>query len=380
LITRLFAYGTLLPGLAPTAMQEVVERMRPVGPAAVRGRLFDLGPYPGLVLDVAAGAVHGQLLDVPDDPELWLRMDAYEGFVPDDPARSLFRRVMCRATFADGSDTIDCWVYVYNGNLAGARQVTDGIWRPHRSAAEQGKETRPVKSRRPIIGVTLDYSHEHRDRYMLPQDYASSIERAGGLPLAIPFKTDLSLIPEIVDALDGVLFTGGDDLDPALYGETWHPNAEHLDPARQHFELALMAEVERRRIPALGVCLGSQLMNVYRGGSLIQFLPEVERPDALEHRKLDDPARRHAVRIEPDTVLGSAIGRPEILANTRHKQSVKRLGRGLRVNATAPDGVIEGFEDPSMPLFLAVQWHPENLSTQPEHLAPFKLLVERARG
>jgi gamma-glutamylcyclotransferase (GGCT)/AIG2-like uncharacterized protein YtfP len=76
LTTRLFAYGTLLPGLAPTAMREVVERMRPVGPAAVRGRLFDLGPYPGLVLGAADGEVHGQLLEVPDDPELWLRMDA----------------------------------------------------------------------------------------------------------------------------------------------------------------------------------------------------------------------------------------------------------------------------------------------------------------
>ena len=87
-----------------------------------------------------------------------------------------------------------------------------------------------MTSRRPIIGVTLDYSSEHRDRYMLPQDYASSIERAGGLPLAIPFKTDLSLVPEIVDALDGVLFTGGDDLDPALYGEAWHPSASKSTP------------------------------------------------------------------------------------------------------------------------------------------------------
>ena len=85
MITRLFAYGTLLPGLAPTAMREVVERMRPVGLAAVRGRLFDLGPYPGLVLDAVAGSVQGQLLEVPDEPELWLRMDAYEGFVPEDP-------------------------------------------------------------------------------------------------------------------------------------------------------------------------------------------------------------------------------------------------------------------------------------------------------
>src|SRR4051812_49218054 len=286
-------------------MRDVVERMRPIAAATVAGRLYDLGPYPGLVIGSdREERVRGQLLDVPDDPELWLRVDAYEGFVPDDPARSLFRRVSCRAELADGSDAVECWVYVYNGDLAGARQVADGVWRPHEGAEPHGRETRPVTSRRPIIGLTLDYSPEHRDRYMLPQDYASSIERAGGLPLAIPFKTDLSLIPEIVNALDGVLFTGGDDLDPALYGETWHPHAEHLDPARQRFELALLAEVERRRTPALGVCLGSQLMNVYRGGSLIQFLPDADHPGALEHRKLDDPGRRHPVRIEPQSVLG----------------------------------------------------------------------------
>src|SRR3712207_9552495 len=91
--------------------------------------------------------------------------------------------------------------------------------------------------------------------------------------------------------------SGGDDLDPALYGETYHPQAEPINPDRQRFELALIAEVERRRMPALGVCLGSQLMNVHRGGSLIQFLPEGDRDAALEHRKAGDDGRRHTVQL-----------------------------------------------------------------------------------
>jgi putative glutamine amidotransferase len=166
-----------------------------------------------------------------------------------------------------------------------------------------------------------------------------------------------------------------------LYGDTsgYHPKAEPIDPARQRFELALLAEVERRRVPALGVCLGSQLMNVHRGGSLHQFLPDLPRDGALEHRRLSDDGRRHPVRIEPGTVLFKAIGEEQIVANTRHKQAIKTVGKGLRVTARAPDGVVEAIEDPSMPLYLAVQWHPENLSDHPEHLAPFKLLVETAR-
>lgn len=230
---------------------------------------------------------------------------------------------------------------------------------------------------RPIIGVTMDYG-ERPNQYMLTYPYATSIERAGGLPWPLPFKTDLALIPELVDRLDGIIFSGGDDLDPSLYGEALHPKAEPIDPDRQQFELALIAEVERRRMPALGICLGCQLMNVHRGGSLIQFLPENERPEALEHRKLGDDGRRHAVRLEPDSVLARAVGSGQIVVNTRHKQSIARAGKGLRVIATAPDGVVEAIEDPSHPFFMAVQWHPENLSDQPEHLAPFRLLVNSA--
>jgi putative glutamine amidotransferase len=362
-------------------MRDVVERMRSVGAAKVRGRLYDLGAYPGIVLDAGAGEVTGQVLELPHDADALLRLDAYEGFAPDDPARSLFRRVQCRAEL-DSGRVCECGVYVYNGEVAESRLIAAGVWQPRtvlglpQQPDEQELEAM-TQHRRPVIGVTLG-TVDGKPRYELPFDYTTSIERAGGIPLAIPYRTDLSLIPEIVDLFDGMLFTGGNDLDPALYGETYHPRAEPVDPDRQRFELALLAEVERRRTPALGVCLGSQLMNVHRGGSLIQFLPEHARDGAIEHRMAGDDGRRHVIRIEPGTVLGGAIGKGQIVANTRHKQAISRVGRGLRVNATAPDGVVEGVEDPSMPLFLAVQWHPENLSEQPEHLAPFKLLVEKA--
>jgi putative glutamine amidotransferase len=231
--------------------------------------------------------------------------------------------------------------------------------------------------KRPVIGITLD-QHDDADKYESPFSYAKAVELAGGLPLLIPYQTDLSLIPQIVDQFDGILFSGGNDLDPALYGQEWHPKAQRIDPARQKFELALLAEVERRRTPILGVCLGSQIMNVYRGGSLHQFIPDVHQ--SIEHRKIGENLTRHAVNLDANSQIARAIGKTEISANTYHKQSVDKLGRGLKVIATAPDGVIEGFEDPSFPLFAAVQWHPERLTNEPEHLAPFKLLVETARS
>ena len=231
---------------------------------------------------------------------------------------------------------------------------------------------------RPLIGITID-SHDDGDKYESPMSYARAVELAGGLPFLLPYMTDVSLIPQYVDALDGILFAGGNDLDPAVYGQSWHPKAEPIDPARQKFETALIAEVEKRKLPALGDCLGSQLMNVYRGGSLHQFLPDVDRAAAIEHRRVGEQSSRHAVSVDTSSKLGHAIGAANVSVNTFHKQSASKLGRGLKVIATAPDGVIEGFEDPSFPLFAAVQWHPERLVEEPEHLGVFKLLVETAR-
>jgi putative glutamine amidotransferase len=234
--------------------------------------------------------------------------------------------------------------------------------------------------KRPTIGITVDYSDENRDKYELTMYYARAIEQAGGLPVMLPFAVDLSLVPQYVDLCDGILMAGGCDLNPKAYGEEWHPNAQQLDPRREAFEMALLAEIDRRRKPVLGICLGSQMMNVHRGGSLIQFLPDVPCEAPIEHRRDKTWGNRHEIKLSPGTVVATELGKTSIVANSSHKQAVKNLGRGLRVIATAPDGVIEGVEDPTMPLFVGVQWHPERMSDEADHLKLFQLLVNKARG
>jgi putative glutamine amidotransferase len=121
------------------------------------------------------------------------------------------------------------------------------------------------------------------------------------------------------------------------------------------------------------------LLNVYRGGKLTQFLPDDNREEPIEHRRFGlDWSKRHAINLESDSAVAKSLGKTEVIANSSHKQAVKVPGKGLRVIATAPDGVIEGIEDPSLPLFVGVQWHPERMSDEGDHLALFKLLVDKA--
>lgn len=233
-------------------------------------------------------------------------------------------------------------------------------------------------ARRPVIGITVDHTDDIK-QYQSPYAYATAVEKAGGLPVLLPYRVDRSVIPQLVDHLDGIVFSGGNDLDPVAYGETYHPKTVAVDPAREVFERALMAEVETRRTPTLGICMGSQLMNLHRGGSMIQFLPDLDRSNPIEHRKLGPEEVRHPITLLPGTIAAQAIGHADVLANSSHKQSIKTVGKGLRVIATSPDGVIEGVEDPTFPLWLGVQWHPERLHAEEDHLKLFKLLVEKAR-
>jgi putative glutamine amidotransferase len=233
---------------------------------------------------------------------------------------------------------------------------------------------------RPRIGITRD-----SDGAPGPTDhhfihYATSVEKAGGSACPIYYRDDLGSIPSLLREFNGLVFSGGNDLDPALWGEAWEEGTVPVAPSRQRFELALLGQAEAAGLPIFGICLGVQLMNVHRGGSLIQFLPRHQRPNALEHRKLEADLRRHPVRISAGSILAAALGSDELSVNTYHKQAIGRLGQGLRAAAQAPDGVVEAIEDPSRPLFLGVQWHPERLHQEPRHLALFELLVRCARG
>jgi putative glutamine amidotransferase len=185
----------------------------------------------------------------------------------------------------------------------------------------------------------------------------------------------------MIAALDGLLVPGGRDLDPRLYGQTPHPATRLADKDRQDFDLAMLALAEARQLPTLGICFGCQAMNVQRRGTLHQHLPESQGPngDTLQHRKPGDRTNMHDLHIRPGTRLAAALKLHTLPANSRHHQGLDRIGHGLVPSAVAPDGLVEALEDPSLPFWIAVQWHPENLAGTP-HERLFEALVEAARA
>ena len=217
-------------------------------------------------------------------------------------------------------------------------------------------------------------------KYALNFEYTRAIELAGGMPFPIPFLLDRQLIPELLDRVDGLLFTGGDDLNPSRFNQTLHPKAIPVHPHREDFEFALLEQAELKRIPLLGICMGCQVLNVHRGGDLHQFLPDLTRHNPIEHRKADRQQPRHHVTVDLSTRLGSVIDQKDLSVNTYHKQAIGKLGKGLQVVAMSPDGIIEAIEDPEYPLFAAVQWHPERLTDEPPHLRLFQMLVKASAG
>lgn len=223
----------------------------------------------------------------------------------------------------------------------------------------------------PVIGITPDIDNpsggplpRNRTRLLLLQErYARAILDAGGLPFIIPIVHSHEAIQEMLERLDGIVVSGGNfDIDPLLYGEQAIEALGELKPDRTQFELDLISRALDRNIPVLGVCGGAQAINVALGGTLYQDIAS-QIPAALEHQQgaLKDRGG-HAVTIHDGTLLRRIVGQDGLETNTTHHQSVKRLGAGLIVNATAKDGVIEGLESREHRFVLGVQWHPEFLT------------------
>lgn len=198
-----------------------------------------------------------------------------------------------------------------------------------------------------------------RERVALNTAYVHALARAGLIPLLVPPMLDPEAACSALDRVQGLVLTGGEDVDPGRYGATPHPKLEETDPARDAVELALIAGAERRRLPILAICRGIQILNVAGGGTLYQDLGS-ERPGPIDHA---DQRTYHGLRIDPGSLVHRTLQvGGEARVNTRHHQAIRGLAPNLRATAWAEDGVIEAAErrDGAGPWLLAVQWHPED--------------------
>jgi gamma-glutamyl-gamma-aminobutyrate hydrolase PuuD len=228
---------------------------------------------------------------------------------------------------------------------------------------------------RPIVGITTyltsaTFENWTEDSALVPADYVRAVERAGGRPLLVPPSEEA--IEETLDSVHGLIFSGGSDLDPSMYGQEPHPETKGVVADRDRAELALLEAALARDMPVLAVCRGSQVLNVALGGDLVQHLPEVVGHD--DHKHTPGEWSDHDVTLEPETRLGGLLG-DHAPVKSHHHQGFGRLGDGLREAAHADDGTIEALEDPSKRFAFGVLWHPE--AGEDQRL--FEALVDEAR-
>ena len=246
---------------------------------------------------------------------------------------------------------------------------------------------------RPIIGITTQTLHSIDGipeglpaSWMMNQRYLLAVAESGGAPVMVPlFDHDTDTLRAIYDRLDGVLIPGGVDMDPGTFGENRSPHLGRIDSARDTVELTFARWATEDKKPLLGLCRGSQVINVALGGSLYQDI-EAEFPHAIKHDYFPTAgfARdylAHPVTVATGSRLESILGRSDVRVNSMHHQGVKALAPGLVVSAVAPDGLIEGLESANGHFMVGVQWHPESLVDHDAGMRQlFRTFITTARG
>ena len=215
---------------------------------------------------------------------------------------------------------------------------------------------------KPVIGLCSSYEkNEENDRIFLNHAYLNAIRHFGGMPLVIPAEAGEDEQRYLLAQCDGLLLTGGDDIDPGLYGETILNDTVVTAPIRDAGEPRLCRMAEERQIPILGICRGIQILNVYFGGSLYQDLP-AQHETAVKH-SMEKPHHRtcHDCLLTPGTPLAAWTGKTVIQVNSHHHQSVKALAPSLEIMGVCSDGVVEAIWKPDAGFLCAVQWHPEKI-------------------
>jgi gamma-glutamyl-gamma-aminobutyrate hydrolase PuuD len=230
---------------------------------------------------------------------------------------------------------------------------------------------------KPVIGITT-YAQNARwgawdlPAALIPLDYVTAVERAGGRAILIPPTDDD--VDGVLEILDGVVFSGGADIGPASYGAEPHPETDEPQGHRDRAEMALLAAALERDVPTLAICRGFQLLNIVRGGDLVQHLPD-SVGDA-RHREVRGVFSEHPVEVKEGTQMAAVLGERQPAVKSSHHQGVGRVGDGLIETAWAEDGTLEGLEDPSRRFALGVLWHPEAAEDQ----RLFDALVDEARS
>lgn len=240
----------------------------------------------------------------------------------------------------------------------------------------------PARTQPLILITTSTEPHRDtllRDDTLTGRNYAQAVVAAGGVPLLAP-TVDPATAAAYAAAADGLLLSGGVDVDPAEFGAQPEPGLGRVDAERDAFELAVYRAFRQAGKPVLGICRGIQLVNVAQGGTLHQHLPVV--PRMLQHEQHDPTgAPLHPVRLEPDSLLARALGRDALRTNSYHHQGIDRLGPGLRAVGRTADGLVEAVEGLDGGFLLALQWHPEmSWRAYPDHHLPFRLLLDAVRA
>ena len=231
-----------------------------------------------------------------------------------------------------------------------------------------------------ITGNTTQKTAQNEARQTLNRAYLRAVEAAGGVPLILPITTNLDTIHRCLDAMDGILLSGGVDMEPGRYGQEPHSTVDPTDADRDAAEIALIRAALERDKPIFAICRGLQILNVALGGTLIQDLP-TEKPSALFHsqseRNIPRPETVHSIQIDPNSRLAQIVGAETMQVNSLHHQALKEVANGLKVTARAEDDVIEAAEMPDKRFVVAIQCHPEELAAwQSESQRLFAAFVE----
>ena len=227
--------------------------------------------------------------------------------------------------------------------------------------------------KRPLIGINTKVVADGADSYhKLDRNYVNAVERAGGVPVIMPEFRSTSAAKAYLERLDGAVFTGGPDLDPARWGEPLHPKAVLLHPDRERSDFAALKAALAMDLPILAICCGCQELNVALGGSLHQHVYDL--PGVQRHSE----GAVHEVAVEASTTL-DILGAARPAVNSWHHQACNRIGRGLKVTAQSPDGLVEGVESPRHRFVVGVQWHPERMQDDLRQRRLFGALVSAAR-